>query len=197
MIINGNEIKEKVLDDVRSLAQGTAKRVCFVQFGSDEASAAFIKMKLRVADGLGIQADVIHKDPADTAEALLLMGEIIEKNYDGIVVQLPLPQHLDTDLIIDSIPTEMDIDILSEDAKAHYRAATTERVAPVAGAVQEILWENKIILIGKKIAVLGRGKLVGEPIIMLLDRQELPYTVIDITTPEEEKIKSIQEADVV
>jgi methylenetetrahydrofolate dehydrogenase (NADP+)/methenyltetrahydrofolate cyclohydrolase len=104
---------------------------------------------------------------------------------------------MDTDLVIDSIPTEMDIDMLSEDSLVQYRAANTERTAPVAAAIQEMLWHHKIILIGKKIVVLGRGRLVGEPIIALLDRQELEYKVFDIDSNEEEKLAALKEADVV
>lgn len=205
MTINGNEIKEKIIAETLALMSGEKsldsardkKHVCFLQFGNDPASTAFVKMKLALAEKLGIEATIVQKDIATTPEAVLVLAEVIEKNYDGIVVQLPLPAGMDTDLIIDSIPTEQDIDMLSEDAKTQYRNAATERTAPVAAAVQEILWDNKVILIGKKIVVLGRGRLVGEPIAMLLDRQELPYTVIDIDTPADVRASALLEADII
>jgi methylenetetrahydrofolate dehydrogenase (NADP+)/methenyltetrahydrofolate cyclohydrolase len=121
----------------------------------------------------------------------------IEAHYDGIVVQLPLPADIDADMVLDSIPTEYDIDMLSEDAKVQYQKAATMRTAPVAAAVQEILWHEKVILIGKKIVVLGNGRLVGEPIRMLLDRQELPYATIDIETSAHHRLELLQEADII
>jgi methylenetetrahydrofolate dehydrogenase (NADP+)/methenyltetrahydrofolate cyclohydrolase len=197
MIINGNEIKEKIIEELKMLAAEQLTKVCFLQYGHDPAIASFIKVKMRVAEQLGIDATIVQKEANDTAEAIVALGEIIEQEYNGIVVQLPLPSHFDSDLILDSIPTESDIDMLSEDSKAQYRAAKTERTAPVAAAVQEILWAEKIILLGKNIVVLGKGRLVGEPITMLLDRQELPYTVIDIDTPNDVRINALQEADVI
>jgi methylenetetrahydrofolate dehydrogenase (NADP+)/methenyltetrahydrofolate cyclohydrolase len=199
MVIDTPTIKKDILEEIAKMSkmQLRAKRVCFVQFGNDAASAKFVEMKVKLAKDLGIEAEVVQSDVTDTAGALLLLGGVIEKEYDGIVVQLPLPEGIDTDLVIDSIPTEIDIDMLAEDSLVHYRNATTERTAPVAAAIQAMLWHHKIILIGKKIVVLGKGRLVGEPITMLLDRQELPYKVFDIDSNEEEKLAALKEADVV
>lgn len=183
--------------ELKAEAARNKKRVCFVQFGDDPVSTPFVKMKMRLAEEIGVQAVHLQKAIASTAEALAVLGQVVEEGYDGIVVQLPLPAGVDTDLVIDSLPTQYDIDMLSEDAKVQYRNATTMRTAPVAAAVQEILWHHKVILIGKKIVVLGKGRLVGEPIAMLLDRQELPYTWIDIETPPETRLQALQEADIV
>ncbi|MEO5646189.1 MAG: bifunctional 5,10-methylenetetrahydrofolate dehydrogenase/5,10-methenyltetrahydrofolate cyclohydrolase [Candidatus Paceibacterota bacterium] len=199
MVIDAPTIKKDILEEIIAVNRTSLKkkRVCFVQFGNDASSTKFIEMKVKMAQDLGIEA-VVVKDPSiTTEEALLSLGTVIEQEYDGIVVQLPLPEGIDTNLVIDSIPTEMDIDMISEDSKVHYRAADTERTAPVAAAVQAMLWYHKIILIDKKVVVVGRGRLVGESILMLLDRQELPYTVIDINTPEEEKLAALQSADVI
>lgn len=197
MKVDTATIKETLVQELRALAAGAHKRVCFIQFGTDAASATFVAMKVKLAKAVGIEATVVQSDVTDTAEALTVLSEAIEQEYDGIVVQLPLPEGVDADIVLDSIPTEMDIDMLSEDSFAHYRAGTTERTAPVASAIQEILWHHKILLPGKNIAVLGKGKLVGEPVMMLLDRQELPYTVFDIESSEAEKLGALAEADVV
>jgi methylenetetrahydrofolate dehydrogenase (NADP+)/methenyltetrahydrofolate cyclohydrolase len=194
MIIDGNEIKKELVAELKT--QGK-KRVCFLQFGSDAASTTFVKMKMKLATEIGVEAVHVQKDITQTDEALHILGEIVEQHYDGIVVQLPLPAGIDTELVIDSLPTAYDIDMLSEDAKVQYRNATTMRTAPVAAAVQEILWHHKIMLVGKKIVVVGKGRLVGEPIAMLLDRQELPYTWIDIETPAEVRLQALRDADVI
>ncbi len=205
MIIDGNAIKKTMVEELKmQVAQDKSfdsahgkKRVCFLQFGGDQGSTTFVNMKMKLAAEIGVEAVHIQKSSTSTAEALAVLGDIVEQRYDGIVVQLPLPAGIDTDLVIDSLPTEYDIDMLSEDAKAQYRAALTMRTAPVAAAVQEILWHHKIILLGKQIVVLGKGRLVGEPIAMLLDRQELPYTWIDIDTPTETRLQALREADII
>lgn len=190
-------IKKDIVEELKKLAALQKKRVCFIQLNDDAATEQFVTIKSRLAKELGIEVEIVKEHITDTAEAMALLGTVIEKEYDGIVLQLPLPESLDAELLIDSIPTEMDIDMLSEDSKAHYRAADTLRTAPVAAAVQEILWHHKIILVDKKVVVVGRGRLVGEPVMMLLDRQEVPYKVIDIETPEAEKLTYLAEADVV
>lgn len=197
MIINGNDIKELLVAELKGLTAQHKKRVCFVQFGTDAGSTAFVKIKMKFAAEVGIEVTYVQEQVTTTADALRILGEVVEQQYDGIVVQLPLPEGMDTDLVIDSIPTAYDIDMLSEDAKVQYRAATTERTAPVAAAIQEILWHHKIILIGKKIVVLGKGRLVGEPIMMLLDRQDLDYTAIDKETTDGVRLAALQEADVI
>ncbi len=197
MTTNTAEIKEAIVKELTALAQKNSKRVCFIQFGTDAASTSFVGMKMKLARQVGIEAVHVQKDSSDTVEALAVVAEAMEQQYDGIVVQLPLPAGIDTDLVIDSIDTSYDIDMLSEDAKVHYRNATTERTPPVAAAVQEILWHHKVILIGKNIVVLGKGRLVGEPIAMMLDRQELRYTWIDMETPEDKKRAALLGADVV
>ncbi len=199
MIIDTPTIKQDLLEEIiaSNATLPKKKRVCFVQFGNDASSTKFIEMKVALAKQLHIDADVVKSDVADTVAALAVLADIIEKEYDGIVVQLPLPKGMDTDLVIDSIPTEMDIDMIAEDSKAHYRAADTERTAPVAAAIQEMFWLHKIILIDKKIVVVGQGRLVGEPVMMLLDRQEVPYAVIDINTPDADKFALLKEADII
>jgi methylenetetrahydrofolate dehydrogenase (NADP+)/methenyltetrahydrofolate cyclohydrolase len=202
MIIDGNEIKKALVEELKTQGkpfddtQGK-KRVAFLQFGDDVASTLFVKMKMKLAAEIGVEAIHIKKEIHETTEALHALAEVVEQHYDGIVVQLPLPAGIDTELVIDSVPTEYDIDMLSEDAKVHYRNATTMRTAPVAAAVQEILWYHKIILLGKRIVVVGKGRLVGEPVAMLLDRQELPYTWIDIETPIDVRLQVLREAEVI
>lgn len=189
MIADGKHIaqllEERLLGE---FANAPLKKVCFVLFGNDSASIQFIKIKTNRAERLGIKVDlVVAPQGVITDQALGLMDEIIKKDYDGIVVQLPLPKQLDTDAIVNEIPKEKDIDVLSH----------SQKNAPVARAVLEILNFYHVVLEGKKILVIGNGRLVGKPIAKMLTEKGLPYKLIDKDTDQEVRNNHIKSADII
>lgn len=196
--LDGKKVANEILQEVGVLAKALPKRVCFIQFGSDAASTAFVQRKSHAAEKMNIQADVVHIESASTSEeAISVVREAVSGEYDGIVVQLPLPAGINTELVINEIPLAQDIDMLSEKAIELFVAGDTERFPPVAGAVHELLQFKKISLEGKKVVVHGLGRLVGLPVTQLLSRQHVPYSTIDIETSEDEKKILLAEADVI
>ena len=189
MIADGKHIaqilEEKLLGE---FANAPLKKVCFVLFGNDPASIQFIKIKTNIAEGLGIKVELVT-GPQDiiTDQALGLMDEVNKKDYDGIVVQLPLPKQLDVDAILNEIPQEKDIDVLG----------ASQKDAPVAKAVFEILNFYNISLAGKKILVIGNGRLVGKPVAKILADKGLEYDVIDKNTDELVSKEKIANADII
>lgn len=195
MIVNGREIAESIYEEIGDKLSG--KRVCFIVFKESPEMRRFVELKCKAAERLGIKADVVEKDISDTKQALEALAEIIEKHYDGVVIQLPLPEGIDTELLFDILPKEIDIDVLGEEAKYRFESGKSERVPPVAGAVREILERNKVALKDKSILLLGYGKLVGEPVGLLLYKQSLTYEIIDAETPQEIRDTLLKDADVI
>ena len=189
MIADGKHIaqilEEKLLG---GFANAPLKKVCFVLFGNDPASIQFIKIKTNIAERLGIKVDLVT-GPQNmiTDQALGLMDEVNKADYDGIVVQLPLPKQLDMEAILNEIPKEKDIDVLG----------TSDKVAPVAQAVLEILNFYNISLEDKKILVIGNGKLVGKPVAKMLADKGLIYEVVDKDTEEVVSNEKIKSADII
>jgi methylenetetrahydrofolate dehydrogenase (NADP+)/methenyltetrahydrofolate cyclohydrolase len=89
------------------------------------------------------------------------------------VVQLPLPKQINANKILDLIPSDKDVDALSENASV---------LAPVAGAVREVLERNQVELEGKKILVVGQGRLVGRPVAIWLAQEGYEVETADINT---------------
>ncbi|MES2224468.1 MAG: bifunctional 5,10-methylenetetrahydrofolate dehydrogenase/5,10-methenyltetrahydrofolate cyclohydrolase [Patescibacteria group bacterium] len=197
MIINGSIIKEAVLEELAARPQETQLRVCFVQFGQDAASTKFVGMKMAVAKTLGIYAEHVHSDAANTIDALAVLQEAIDADYDGIVVQLPVPEGIDATTLVNILPVEKDIDVLSTAALMAFATGSSGRMPPVAAAAELILTIYKVSLDNKKIVIRGKGKLVGETVMMLLDSKGVSYIAIDINTPEEEQLALLKEADVI
>lgn len=199
MLVEGNTIA-KALEEklVTELLFSTPKKVCFVLFGGNTATEQFVKMKSRVAERVGIAVDVkSYPDVLKTDEAVKVVRALGEEDYDGMVVQLPLTAGIDTQTVLDAVPPLKDIDVLGTVAKESYAKGKIDRTPPVAQAVREILEFYNLPLIGKNIVVAGQGRLVGEPVHLMLSRMKVPHDVVDINTSEKEKLSLFKNADII
>lgn len=194
MLINGREIAEEIYAELEESLSG--KRVCFVIFKSDQASEKFVELKANIAERLDVEATILRKEVRDTKEAIKVIEEI-KDFYDGIVIQLPLSANVDAQKVFDSLDSRQDIDMLGTDAKREYLEDETEQVPPVAAAVQEILNRNEISLEDKDILILGRGRLVGEPVSMMLDKQDISYNSVDEDSDPETVEEYLSRADII
>jgi methylenetetrahydrofolate dehydrogenase (NADP+)/methenyltetrahydrofolate cyclohydrolase len=120
---------------------------------------SFVRIKERAAAALGVT--LIRAELADgaTTEAAIAGVAALAENTDGIIVQLPLPAHINTDEVLAAIPPEKDVDGISPSPLVR---------PPVAGAVAEILAIGNIDPRGKNAVVVGSGRLVGAPVATLL-----------------------------
>ncbi len=187
MLVDGKKIQNEIKEDLRSLIAGCDKipTLGIVLVGDDPASEKFVDLKNKFGEDIGIDVLIKILPEAVTQDRL---EEIVNAlDTDGVVVQLPLPNHLDENSILSKIPKDKDVDQLNGG----------EFVAPVAGAVFEVLDRHGIGLQSKKIVVVGEGVLVGKPVSEELVRRGLNYDLITLETPEEERLKKLLSADVV
>lgn len=199
VVIDGNKIANTLEEKLSTeLLFSAPKKVCFVIIGGNAATEQFVKMKTRVAERTGIAVDIKkYTDIKTTNEAVTLVRELGEKDYDGIVVQLPVSEGIDTQVLLDAVPPLKDIDVLGTQAKESYAKGKIDRTPPVAQAVREILEAHDISLAGKRIVVVGQGRLVGEPVHLMLKRMKIRHDIIDIKTPEKEKLTLLKNADII
>ncbi len=202
MIADGKHIAQQIETKLLGeFANTPLKKVCFVLFGNDPASIQFIKIKTNIAERLGIKVNlVVGPQNIINDQALGLMDEVNKGDYDGIVVQLPLPKQLDTEVILNEIPKEKDIDVLGRPSSCQEEGLGVEfgkKVAPVARAVFEILDFYSIDLQGKEILVVGNGRLVGKPVGNELSRRGISYQMVDKDTDQEKKDVLLINADVI
>jgi methylenetetrahydrofolate dehydrogenase (NADP+) / methenyltetrahydrofolate cyclohydrolase len=199
MIAGGKMVAKKMEESLKKKMENIPqKKTCFVMFGENPASVQFVGMKTRVADRLGILADV-KKFSADVSqgEAVSKISEIISEGYDGIVIQLPLPDQLDAQAVLNCVPPELDVDVLGDGAKELFARGDLRRIPPVARAVSEILDFYQVSLDNKKIVVVGNGKLVGMPIAAMLGLKKVPFQIIDKNTSEDVILSCLKSADIV
>jgi methylenetetrahydrofolate dehydrogenase (NADP+)/methenyltetrahydrofolate cyclohydrolase len=183
MIVDGRAIalalKERV--DRRVAASGSAPSLAIVVVGENPVIESFVRIKKRFANEVGIAMkeyrfpDGISTD--ELKQEVARLGK--DKHYDGIVVQLPLSEGADTQAILDTIPVEKDVDVLSRNAMGEFRKGTSKVLPPVASAIQEILEHHEVSVVGKDVLVLGHGRLVGAPSAMLMRHNHAHVTVVD------------------
>lgn len=199
IIIDGKKIRAEILEEVKKgVAQLSFQPVfCDVLVGSDPVSAQYVKMKGRTAESVGIHFHNAHFPIDITTDQLIDEVHKLKDipNMCGLIVQLPLPAHLDKQKILDSIDQSIDVDCLGQDASTVFYNSSIEIGYPTALSCMKILDSLNINLEDKKIAVIGQGQLVGRPVAHLLKIRNLEVSIVTRDTDHKDDI--IKNADVI
>jgi methylenetetrahydrofolate dehydrogenase (NADP+)/methenyltetrahydrofolate cyclohydrolase len=167
MIVDGRAIAEEIREKLAKRVPDfrVPPRLAIVVVGDDLVIESFVRIKKNIATKLGIP--VIERRFFASVQSTELLGEIkklgADQTIDGIIIQLPLPPHLETQKILDMVPREKDVDMLSTESVASFRRGDGITIPPIAGAIQEILERSGVAVHGKECLILGRGRLVGVP----------------------------------
>lgn len=173
-------IKSEVQEDVKQLAlKGLQPGLAVVLVGHDPASEIYVRSKVKTCGELGIHSELITPEDSITTEELLeIVASLNTRDeIDGILVQLPLPSHVDARTVLDSIHPSKDVDGLHPENAGRLQAGRPA-LAPCtpAGAI-EILKRSGIPIGGQHAVVVGRSDIVGKPAAMLLLRENATVTV--------------------
>ncbi len=176
IILDGKNLRDKIFENLKQRLNNMSEKptLAVILVGDDPASQIYVKNKKKTAENLGINSIVINY-PSDIPENVLL-DKIKELNNDNkitaILVQLPLPKHIDKFRIIDSISPEKDVDGLTPYNSGKLFSGEEPYVYPCTPkGILLLLDEYNIELEGKHVVVIGRSNLVGKPVAqMLLNR---------------------------
>jgi len=172
-------------------------RLAVVVVGEDPVIANFIAQKKKAADAIGAEVR-IYPFPAEitTNELRKRISEIVhEKRNTGVIIQLPLPAHINKQYILNAIPPEKDADVLSSRAVGAFAVGKSPIMPPVAGAIKILFEAYEIAYREAYIVILGAGSLVGRPVALWLMNERADVTVI--ADHAEEKTDIIRMADIV
>ena len=174
-IIDGKKISQEIKDEVKEevaqlKAEGKDIALAVIQVGADPASSVYVRNKKRACEYVGIESVSYELPEETTQEELLSLISRLNKDdhVNGILVQLPLPKHIDENKVLLRILPEKDVDgfhpynvgLLSI-GKADLKACTP------AGCI-ELIKRSGVDITGKKCVVVGRSNIVGKPVGMLL-----------------------------
>ena len=196
-IIDGKKIAAEIEAELKQklAALPKAPRLAIVVINPDHRSKQYVELKLTKASELGINADMHDWSGQDLESCLTKMKELAsDTTVKGIIVQLPVPG-LEIQKVLDLIPPRKDVDGLSSASLQAIRAGGELITPATPKAIIELLKRSGEVLEGKKILIVGQGKLVGEPLGIILKNKGLSVETADqATTDLNELCKS---ADVV
>jgi methylenetetrahydrofolate dehydrogenase (NADP+)/methenyltetrahydrofolate cyclohydrolase len=172
MIIDGREIARGILERLKSLPR-PKKFLAAVLVGDDASSVSFLGQKEKIAKELGVDFR-LYKFSAEMKQDELRdeVRKIAEhKTCGGVIVQLPLPEHLNWYYVLNAIPPEKDIDVLSERTLGAFYAGRSRVLPPAVGVVSEIFENRKLQIGNSTAAIVGLGLLIGRPVAHWLMRR--------------------------
>ncbi len=188
-IVDGKKIAQEILDKLKPRVEdlkqkGFNPRLAVVLIGDDKPSRTYVRRKGEACERIGIEFS-LHKYPDDVEEEKMI-SEVKriqqEKKLSGMIIQLPLPQHLDTKKVINYINPDIDVDCLTYVNLGKLLIGKNGFRPPTPGAIMEILNYHGIDLYGKYITLIGRGELIGKPLANILFHEEVTFSVCNKTT---------------
>ncbi|MBI1999514.1 MAG: bifunctional 5,10-methylenetetrahydrofolate dehydrogenase/5,10-methenyltetrahydrofolate cyclohydrolase [Parcubacteria group bacterium] len=187
MIVDGRAIAAEIKEELKArVAERTAPPTLFVFIiGDNPVSERFLSVKKKFASDVGV---TVEERRYDDGIATLRLASDVEGvamgGNRGVIVQLPLPDTLDTARVLDAIPPHADPDMLSVESQRMFQDGRSRIVPPVVAALREILERNNVTIKNKNVVIIGKGRLVGAPAAVWLRREGGKVTVLDSRTPD-------------
>lgn len=189
-IIDGKNISDEIRVELRQEVeqlkkQGVTPGLVVILVGEDPASQVYVNNKAKACEQLGYYSEVVRLS-ADTSQQALL--DLIDKynrssNIHGILVQLPLPKHIEEKAVIDAISVEKDVDGFHPVSVGNLMIGDEALLPCTPSGVIELLKRTGNSPAGKHAVVIGRSNIVGKPVSMLLLRENATVTMCHSRTP--------------
>jgi methylenetetrahydrofolate dehydrogenase (NADP+)/methenyltetrahydrofolate cyclohydrolase len=198
-IIDGKQLSKEILENIKAEVAGLSfvPVFCDVLVGTDPSSVQYVGIKKSRAESVGMKFHSANFSETITTEELVSEIEKINQIKDmcGVIVQLPLPPHIDRQKVLDAIDSRLDVDCLGSLASEKFYKNQNPLGFPTALACMTLLNSLNLDLKTKNILVLGQGTLVGRPVTALLQFMGLSVNTISRDTDNKEEL--IKNADVV
>ena len=183
-IIDGKSISLQIKDELKEKAaalkeQGISVTLAVIQVGNNPASTVYVNNKKKGCEYIGI-GSLSYELPEETSEEelLSLIRELNErKNVNGILVQLPLPSHIDEDKVIKTIDPKKDVDGFHPQSVGALCIGQPGFVSCTPAGIIQLLKRSGIEIAGKEGVILGRSNIVGKPMALLMLRENATVTV--------------------
>ena len=194
-IIDGKKLaasmRAEIAENVKKFEKEYGRQIglAVVLVGDDSASQVYVRNKIKACEEVGIKSFSYYL-PAEISQDKLeeLLQELAESSQvDGILVQMPLPKHIDSGKVLKLIPTEKDVDGFSEENIGKLAMNGESLVACTPNGVMQMLASKNIEIRGKKAVVVGRSNIVGRPMALLLLNADATVTVCHSRTKDLKK----------
>ena len=184
LIIDGKMISTIIKDECREKAAALKKQgreVCLavIQVGSDPASSVYVNNKKKACAYIGINSLSYELEEKTTQEELIeLIAKLNErKDVNGILVQLPLPKHIDENAVIKAIDPKKDVDGFHPQSVGALCIGQPGFVSCTPAGIIELLKRSDVDICGKRCVIIGRSNIVGKPMALLMLRENATVTI--------------------
>ena len=179
--IDGKVISQAVKDELkeRVKSEGIDASLAVIQVGTDPASTVYVGNKKKACEYIGIRS-LAFELPEETSEEELLelVRELNEReDVDGILVQLPLPAHMDEDKVIRTIDPKKDVDGFHPQSVGALSIGQPSFVSCTPAGIIQLLKRSGVEIEGKECVIVGRSNIVGKPMALLMLRENATVTI--------------------
>lgn len=192
ILIEGNKLKEKIIRDLKEKTKKLPRpiKIAIIQVGNNESSTIYINQKKKLEQEINILINHIKLQGETKEQEIIKKINALnkDKEIDGIMVQLPLPKHLNQKIIVNAIDENKDIDGLTDPniIKLYNNNYTLAPCTPIG--ILKLLELYKIDIKEKNIVILGRSDIVGKPLSLLLTNSNATVTLCHSKTKDVKKI---------
>ena len=194
-LIDGKLISTQIKDELKAevtelKAKGITPCLAVIQVGNDPASCVYVNNKKKACAYIGIESLSYELDENISQEELLTIIDELNHNemVNGILVQLPLPKHIDENIVIHSIVPEKDVDGFHPETVGNMCIGSKGFLPCTPAGVIQLLKRSNIDVEGKECVVIGRSNIVGKPMAMLLLRENGTVTITHSRTKDLKEI---------
>ena len=179
-LIDGKKISEKVLDEIKFSVQNRLKNnlkiphLAAILVGDDGASKTYVNSKIKACEKVGFKSSLFKFDDSITEIELLNQIKKINENddIDGFIVQLPLPKHINQEVILNKVSPAKDVDGFHPNNYGKMTLGIDTFIPATPAGIIELIERSEIQTEGKKCLVIGRSQIVGRPISILLSQNK-------------------------
>lgn len=174
------QIKKELKEQVAALKeQGREVSLAVIQVGEDKASSVYVNNKKKACEYIGIRSLSYHLPEEVSEEELLKLINTLNQDdaVNGILVQLPVPKHIDEDRVIKAIDPKKDVDGFHPQSVGALSIGQPGFVSCTPAGIIELLKRSNVEITGKECVVVGRSNIVGKPMALLLLRENGTVTV--------------------
>ncbi len=189
-----DEISLKIFQEVKS--NNKTPHITAITVGDNPASLLYVSRKKEKAEELGVQFNWIKLDKNTSQEKLKELVETESKNTDGLIIQLPLPDHLSSEDVINCIPPDVDVDGLTSYNLGSLFSNEYKLIPATSLAVLELLNFYQIKTEDKAIVIAGRSRLVSSPLARILSSKSYNANVTVIHSKTSNQKQFITQADI-
>jgi len=190
-ILDGKYMSQKILDDISSDIEeirknnGRIPRLDMILVGNDYGSVKYVGMKEKIAKEVGITGQVHHLERDVNTMDIINLIETLNKfdEVDGFMIQLPLPDHINTNLVLESIDPRKDVDGLTSVNLGKLFQKDPSAIPPATPlGIMRLLEDYNIKIFGKHVVILGSSNIVGTPLAAMMLEKNATVTMCNSHT---------------